>query len=82
MPVLSIVGTDGVEAKAITAALARPHARAIAGDAPEVDFDSVGQVFSLMYDTPTADGVTEISVSESAYPSGYRVEFAEGCVDS
>lgn len=79
---LSIVGTDGVEAKAITASLARPHARAIAGDSPVASFDSVSQVFSLGYDTPTAEGVTEISVSKSTYPNGYRVEFTDGCVDS
>jgi endoglycosylceramidase len=79
---LSIVGTDGIEAKAITAVLVRPHPRAVAGDAPVYGFDSVGHVFSLAYDAPVADGVTEIAVSESAYPSGYRVEFANGCVDS
>jgi endoglycosylceramidase len=79
---LSIVGTDGVEATTITTVLARPHPRAVAGDAPAYEFDAEHQVFSLVYDAPIADGVTEIAVSEAAYPRGYRVEFADGCVDS
>ena len=79
---LSIVGTDGVEVKVLTSVLARPHPRAVAGAAPVYDFDSERQVFTLSYDAPIEGVVTEIAVSESAYPEGYRVEFTAGCVDS
>jgi len=35
-----------------------------------------------LYDTPTADWVTDVSVSENTYPNVNRVESAEECVDS
>lgn len=79
---LSIVGTDGVEVEAISSILARPHPRAVAGEALEYAFDSERQVFSLGYDVTGDGGVTEIAVSERAYPQGYRVELTNGCVDS
>jgi endoglycosylceramidase len=79
---LSLVGTDGVEAKAIITALVRPFPRAVAGEAPAYRFDAAARIFTLTYDAPLADGVTEIAIPEGTYPEGYRVELSTGCVDN
>jgi endoglycosylceramidase len=78
---LSVVDYDGQEAAPILDAVVRPFPRAVAGEAPAFHYDAATRAFSLSY-TSTAEGVTEISVPARAYPSGYRVELAQGCVDA
>lgn len=79
---LSIVGTDGAEEEVMITHLVRPHPRAIPGDVVDYDFNVEARAFSVGYDVTRDGGVAEIAVSERAYPSGYRVEFANGCVDT
>lgn len=79
---LSIVGLDGKPAEGIVDLIARPFARAVAGEAVSFGFDAQTRVFALGYEATMAEGVTEIAVPERAYPSGYWVEASSGCVDS
>ncbi len=75
-----LVRPDGTEYP-VTAAIIRPFARAVAGDAIATSYDSTAHVFALAY-TPTAAGVTEVSMPARAFPSGYDVSLAGGCVDA
>jgi len=78
---LSVIDYAGGEATAILDGIVRPFPRAVAGEAPAFHYDAAERAFSLSY-TAKAEGVTEISVPARAYPSGYRVEVTQGCVDA
>jgi endoglycosylceramidase len=78
-----LVAADGTE-RAIAAAVIRPFARAVAGDAVTPAFDTTTRVFTLTY-TPRSNGTTnvsEISLPARAYPNGFDVELTGGCVDA
>lgn len=77
---LSFVAPDGKEAEPIVSAIARPYARAVAGDSPAFRYDTASRVFTLSY-APTPDGVTEIVLPERSALSSFRVELSSGCVD-
>jgi endoglycosylceramidase len=75
-----LVAADGTEYP-VAAAVLRPFARAVAGDGITTSFDSTKRVFSLTF-TPSASSVTEVSLPARAFPSGYDLSLAGGCVDA
>jgi len=77
----SLVGYDGVEAKAVTDSLARPYPRAVAGENVSFAYEAASRTFSLAYDAPASADITEIAVPSRVYPAGFRVELSSGCVD-
>jgi endoglycosylceramidase len=74
-----IVAADGTELP-VVAAIIRPFARAVAGDAITTAYDADRRVFSLHY-APTI-GVTEVALPARAVPNGYDVALTGGCYDA
>jgi endoglycosylceramidase len=75
-----LVAADGTE-YAVAAAIVRPYPRAIAGEDASWSWDASARAFALSY-TPSAGGVTEVSLPSRAYPSGFRVAGSAACVDA
>jgi endoglycosylceramidase len=78
---LSFVDPDGNEAEPIVSALARVYPRAVAGESPSFRYDAASRVFTLSYDAPTPDGVTELVLPERSALAGGAVELSSGCYD-
>lgn len=76
----SVVAADGTEYP-VVASIARPFARAVAGSDITQSWAADPATFTLKW-TPTAAGVTEISLPARAFPNGYQVSLTGGCYDA
>ena len=77
---MSVVAPDGTEYPVVDA-LARPFARAIAGDGVVQQYDPTTRTFTLDY-APTSGGVSEIQLPTRVYSSGVAVQLTGGCYDA
>jgi endoglycosylceramidase len=77
----SLVGSDGTEYP-VVGALARPFARAVAGDSIAQAWDAATSTFTLSYAPAGSSAVTEVSVPGRVYPSAPHVALSGGCYDA
>ncbi|MFO0762135.1 MAG: cellulase family glycosylhydrolase [Byssovorax sp.] len=77
---LSVVDAKGDELP-VAKALIRPFARAVAGTDIESAFDAKAGKLTLRFTPSPVATVSELSVPERAFPSGYDVAISGGCYD-